>query len=320
VSPTAPYDAGELNVTMFFHDRTPFKDLKWRVHIWVPEKKDYFGAVLFLPGLDGNIPALAYTQTLSRIASHGYIVLGFTNLLTIPIPTEHLAKYMRENVEWVSKDLNSLLDSKKLLARVDVNSISLMGHSAGCKIITKVFEDGCGSLSALLLINPVDGLDPWGLVPSYVIHDGKKVNFTTPTLVMASGLGANSGHNGSKFFPACEPYNLSSHHFYPALNCPKWFINATDFGHADWIDPEFYKAIQLTKFCATNDHGPLQEYRNFISGATVSFLNGVFQQQCSDLKYIEDPQLIPKGINTVLTSELSCSSSGCPKGSCVDHS
>lgn len=37
-------------------------------------------------------------------------------------------------------------------------------------------------------MSPVDGADPYGILPLYVITPGEKVNFTIPTLQLVTGF------------------------------------------------------------------------------------------------------------------------------------
>ena len=63
-----------------------------------------------------------------------------------------------------------------------------MGHSSGAHIVTQYLKDGCRDVKGQILMSPVDGLDPLGIVENYVITPGVPLNFDTPTLIMPTGL------------------------------------------------------------------------------------------------------------------------------------
>lgn len=70
---------------------------------------------------------------------------------------------------------------------VDFSRLVLSGHSAGGHTVTQLLSDGCNSVQALVLLDPVDGLAPWVVFEkiteiSSVIHPPKKVNFAIPLL------------------------------------------------------------------------------------------------------------------------------------------
>ena len=49
------------------------------------------------------------------------------------------------------------------------------------------------SVKSLLLMSPVDGADPYGIIDEYCINPGHRVNFTLPALVLTAGLDAEKG-------------------------------------------------------------------------------------------------------------------------------
>ena len=45
----------------------------------------------------------------------------------------------------------------------------------------------------MVLMSPVDGADPFGILQHFVITPGEKVNFTIPTLQIVTGLDPSPG-------------------------------------------------------------------------------------------------------------------------------
>ena len=74
---------------------------------------------------------------------------------------------------------------------------------------------------------------------------------------------------------ACAPDVLSGHRFYDAMNGPTWYVNATEFGHADILDDPYELIVEITQFCVTMHDPPKEPYRNFVAGAIVSFIRAI---------------------------------------------
>ncbi len=65
------------------------------------------------------------------------------------------------------------------------------------------------------------------------------VNFTKPVLVVASGLGEERGIQAGKIVPPCCPPGFSSDHFYQGFPSSKrFYLKASDYGHADLLSPD----------------------------------------------------------------------------------
>ena len=48
---------------------------------------------------------------------------------------------------------------------------------------------------------------------------------------------------GGDILPSCAPEELSNARFYNALNGEVWLNNATEFGHVDFMDPEWIPSV-----------------------------------------------------------------------------
>ena len=51
----------------------------------------------------------------------------------------------------------------------------LMGHSAGNHINVNYLKNQCGRFIAAILLSPVDGVDPYGIVDDFCTTPGEKV-------------------------------------------------------------------------------------------------------------------------------------------------
>merc|ERR1712192_362578 len=128
--------------------------------------------------------------------------------------------------------------------------------------------------------SPVDGLDPFGLVPIYCITPGEVLNFRTPTLIVAGGLDTIPGLG---FGPACAPVDLGSDRFYNAMAGPTLILNTTQFGHADLLDELEAGANEVIKFCKADPDSDKYSYRcdlwDYMSGVEVSGTGVLLEHQ-----------------------------------------
>ncbi|KJE95566.1 hypothetical protein CAOG_06009 [Capsaspora owczarzaki ATCC 30864] len=291
--------------------------------LYFPSSAGSYDVVVFLGGLAGDVPVSMYSDMLRRVAAHGVIVVGVS---TYQLPlADMLATKMLLVIGWVHQNMNQLMINSTTYAGVQADfsrGIVLSGHSAGGKIVTRFLEVQCSLVRALVLVNPVDGEDPWGILPGFVIHPPYPVNFTLPLLVLGEGLGPVVAQPG---FPACAPAGRNFPRFYNGARPCKWMINATDFGHADLLDAVYVEFVQATKLCASNMNASLAQfstYRQFIAGTIVSMTRGAIDSQCDAYNYIQSQSQFPAGINTLVDSDLTCSSYArnfgvaCPAGVC----
>jgi hypothetical protein len=76
----------------------------------------------------------------------------------------------------------------------------------------------------------------------FSITPGEPLNYEMPTLVAMAGLDPVPG---AALYPACAPTNISNVRFYDAMGGNRWFLNASDFGHADFFEPGFMDLIDV---------------------------------------------------------------------------
>lgn len=94
---------------------------------------------------------------------------------------------------------------------------------------------------------------------------------------------------------ACAPDFLSGRRFFDAMSGPTWYINSTAYGHADFMNTEIYQVVEVFQLypqlyfalplqqlfkkerdlCGNNPKSPKKEYKQFVGGQTVSFMNAV---------------------------------------------
>lgn len=190
---------------------------------------------------------------------------------------------MHNIMEWGKSNLAAGMADAKLHAVPDVVGRSaVMGQSAGNHVAGQALTDGCSVAKAFIMIDPVDGFDPFRIVKGEdLIKPGSKVKFTIPALLIDNGLDPK---RSSPWFPPCAPAEVSNDHFYNAWNGPIWNINATAYGHVDCMDNP--SGMQVV--CLCDDHTDKDLYRNMIGEAVTTFLGALFDETPSRLSVLEN--------------------------------
>merc|ERR1712157_334812 len=125
---------------------------------------------------------------------------------------------------------------------------AVMGQSAGNHVVGQGLQDGCSLAKAQVMIDPVDGFDPFGMVHKEdLIIPGKKLKYTTPTLLLDNELDPVAKN---KLFPACAPAKLGAPRWFDAVAGPVFNVNASKYGHVDCLNDALILAGGLA--CPTN--------------------------------------------------------------------
>ena len=158
-------------------------------------------------------------------------------------------------------------------------------HSAG----NHAFRATHGNFSTLqfnsmVMIDPVDGEDPNGIIKQYVIHPPAKVNFNIPALHIMTGKDPQE----KAILRACVHVKQSD---FTTRNGPIYQINATDFGHMGVVDdgkgtllvwPSPKKASRKTHFI-TFSHTILYISLFFNTNRLIFFPRRVPKVACTSL-------------------------------------
>ncbi len=225
-----PDQAGPYAVTVtsgtFMHgtDAVPY-DLN------VPQQPSATRApvVLFLPGF--QLADTDYPTIVSRIASHGFIVVGATPPASLT-SANHVAM-AQDSVAL----MQALLGTNGALARVgDSSRQAVMGHSLGGKIAMMVAASD-SSISLYFGIDPVNGGSPFSgfttTQPNIVPGD------VTPLTYPLAFVGETTdGTSSSALAPACAPLSENFQTFYDAATGSSWRTAWTYGGaaHLDFVD------------------------------------------------------------------------------------
>merc|ERR1711991_276075 len=112
-------------------------------------------------------------------------------------------------MEWTAAGhLQEALESKGFSGiTADLDKVAVMGQSAGNHVVGQGLTDGCSLAKAMVMIDPVDGFDPFGIISGEnLITPGQKLNFTIPSLLMDNEPDPTS----HLLMPACAPAKLGA--------------------------------------------------------------------------------------------------------------
>jgi len=254
------------------------------VHIYAPKSSAAFPTIFFVSGFGANAPAFGYSDLLTRIAKKGYVVVALDRLSFPNYPKE--ARLFTDVLTWAQQGgLKAEMVNRTLAAIPDLDRTTVMAQSAGNHIVGQALADSCMYAKAFVMIDPVDGLDPFGMVHSEdLITPGKKVNFTVPALILDNGLDPQ-GVKAFKKVP-CMPIQLGSPRWYNAWRGPIWHVNATAYGHVDCLDDAMISVGGLV--CKSNPKTDKAVYREHLAATSTLFIQALFDHKPEELLLLEN--------------------------------
>lgn len=315
-----PYDVDHHHIA-----REILGQLDHNLDIYAPHSAGTFPVIIFFPGMACTTPASAYSNILTHLASWGYVVVGPSALLYSTDAT-YRAEWVQPVVDWTVEHINSgsLSGSLHPQMKVDATQLYLSAHSSGSHVAVEFIKQShdCYYVKAMLLLSPVDGVDPFGLIETFCINPPQPLHFRIPTMIIAGGLDGVPGIDVlGGLMPACAPEELGSSRFYKALEGPTVLLNMTSYGHVDMMDQTYIDIIQAISFCKTDSSTDKDAFRQEVGGQLVSFLSYVSQGACQLWHYMEGSQDSGTG---VLADhqwkggvEDSCGECGCKKSTNV---
>ncbi|XP_035696755.1 uncharacterized protein LOC118430152 [Branchiostoma floridae] len=324
-----PYDKGTLQVLNFTISQ---HDAPLLTKVYYPKKIDTYAVLFFTGGLLGYIPAESYSDVLTRVASHGFVVIG-VDYLPFPIPTppvgvigdrahrqgvgSHQSKKYMEELQWLTQNLEGRIAQQlnhttlpRLVPAFDHLAVSC--HSAGCDPFADMIVQNHTFAAAALFLEP------------FSFHFKTPLTFNMPALIL--------GTEFSTEHPACIWPNEGYDHFYDMWKCPKIVMNvkvsmhitvntfkmthstaiiqtddANSFfgqyfflsfespqghGHCEMLDAGMYSVCAKEQFCKSNPDADLNKYHSFVQGISVAFLTTELQGQ-NKLQYVTNTTLLP---------------------------
>lgn len=197
--------------------------------IWAPEKEGSYPVMVYVTGFGGSVPGAVYSQLGKAMADRGLVVTMLSRAAA-PQPKTN-AGLEALAVPWLEETMPTL----GMKATADFDKLILSGHSAGNHVTCDFLVNSCGNQKAkgVVMMDPVDGYDPFGMIDNYCTTVGEKLPFDTPALLLRTGLDPVKKHG-----IACAPDRISNQRFFDAWSGPIWLANATNYGHLDVNDAD----------------------------------------------------------------------------------
>merc|ERR1712190_248557 len=257
------------------------------VHVYAAKTNATLPTIFFVSGFGADAPVFGYSDLLTKIASKGYVIVGVDRLSIPSYPKE--ARRFVDVLAWAKNgSLKQEMAKKGLAATPDLDSTVVMAQSAGNHIVGQALADDCMYAKAFVMIDPVDGLDPFGIVKSEdLIHPGTKLNFTTPAIILDNGLDPTGGLGGV----SCAPLALGSPRWYNAWAGPIWHVNATAYGHVDCLDDAMISIGHLV--CPSNKKSDKNLYRQHLADTAALFIEGLLDNKQDNFALLEDASHFP---------------------------
>jgi hypothetical protein len=273
--------------------------LTFKFHVYTPESSsDPLPVIFFVSGLSGLAPVSTYSDLLGRIADAGYVVVGLDHVQFPNYPKQ--GQDFHDLLEWAGQgNLATEFQNQSITAVPDVaNRAAVMGQSAGNHVVGQALVDGCSIAKALVMLDPVDGLDPFGIVHSEdLITPGEKLSFNLPALHLDNWLDPAPGLAGV----SCSPAELSGPRWFDAMQGPVWNVNATKYGHVDCLNG-LVGTLGASVCAASSKLTSNKKYRKMLATSITTFLGAVFDGHTDDLALLEDASKF--GVEVVLRQDL----------------
>jgi len=272
-------------------------DLGFNLHYSAPDDAGTYPVIFFVTGFSGLAPGFTYSSFVKDVSSKGYIVVSLDHIKLPNYPAQGQA--FNGVMEWAKAgNLLPALKEAKINAVPDLEHVAVMGQSAGNHVVGQGLSDGCSLAKAQIMIDPVDGFDPFGKVHSQdLITPGQKLNYTTPTLLLDNELDPKKLN---RLFPACAPAELGANRWFDAAAGPVFNVNASKYGHIDCLDDLFIAAGKL--ICPTDKSTDKKAYKSHLADSIYIFLTGLFQGEADNFDKMEDPTSF--GVDVTLRQDL----------------
>jgi hypothetical protein len=145
--------------------------IRFRLDMYSPTTPGSYPVLVFLPGLSGVIPVSDYPTLLKTIAGQNVILISITKIENIS--PEKLAGHLSNFLEWAVKPDDGFLrifaEEKNVKGVIpDIERIGFLTHSSAAHPLCQYLNSTCGPLKLIIMMNPVDGIDPFGIFKDFV--------------------------------------------------------------------------------------------------------------------------------------------------------
>ncbi|KAI4345685.1 hypothetical protein L6164_012785 [Bauhinia variegata] len=263
-----------------------------------PVEAGTFPLLLFLHGF--MLYNSFYSQLISHVASHGFIVIAPQLYLFAGADTSDEIHSAAAVINWLAEGLSGFLQSN---VKPDYNKLAVAGHSRGGKVafalaLRKLNVTTNLKFMALIGVDPVDGMDRGKQTPPPILTCvPHSFDFDMPAMVIGSGLG---DVKRNPLFPPCAPKGVNHENFFNECPKPSWYFVAKDYGHSDMLDDDTKGFRGKSTYCVCKNGESRKPMRRFVGGAIVAFLKAYLQGHYGDLMAVRDRQeTVPLELKTV---------------------
>lgn len=249
---------------------------KWHYDLWAPEAEGSYPTMLFVTGGGGIAPGSSYSDMAKAMTEKGMVVIMLSRPAA-PAPKKD-ADLEKKALAWLEENVPTM----GLKATANFEELIVSGHSAGNHVFCEFLKSDCGDskAKAAVMIDPVDGYDPIGIVKNYCTTPGEKLPFDIPALLLRTGLDPKV-----KVGVACAPDRISNQRFFDAWAGPIWMVNATKYGHLDVNNAGASAAGGL--ICPTDDE-PKDVYHEHVAGLVDAFVSVLFKGDATSETLLKD--------------------------------
>ena len=99
-----------------------------------------------------------------------------------------MSQALRSVIDWMNENLQLVFNNRIPGVVADMERFILMGHSAGGHVVTEYLNATCGTVKLQILLDPVDGADPFGFKKDFIVTPGKFLPYATPVLILTNEL------------------------------------------------------------------------------------------------------------------------------------
>ncbi|KAM0942065.1 putative chlorophyllase [Dioscorea sansibarensis] len=260
--------------------------------IVTPSKAGKYPVVLFLHGF--VLSNQSYSQLLSHISSHGFILVAPQLYVILPCSTGDITGAATVT-DWLAGNLQALLP---IGVEANLQKLGPAGHSRGGHAAFSLilgYTKTTLKFSALIGVDPVAGpFKCFQIPPKILTFKPSSMELGIPVMVIGTGLGDKKKN---MFTPACAPEGVNHKQFYYECQPPCYHVVVKYYGHLDMLDDD---APKVTKCLCTNGVNCRDLMRRSTGGIMVAFLKAYLMGDEGSLQAIfDDPLVAPAELSPV---------------------
>lgn len=283
-----PYKAGPLSVSALYvtkkENGSPLSSL-----VTFPATPGNYSVYFFIPGLNGAIFSAVYSDYLSDVGTHGFIVISTDLVFIVDDKVDvgsHFADLYMEQLRWVQRHLQGIFNLRAPGVNIAWENLGIGSHSAGADSSIYIAANNPRLAKAVVLLGP------------FANNFYNPVNVSLPVLMIQSEFATE--HKGST--PPCILKAFGYEHVWDLWPLPpKVKMEAKGFGHCDVLDHAVWETCFKYQICMTTQNSSsLPAYHNFNQGITTAFLNTYVNDYNAQLEYVTNQIYLPDYIDKLM--------------------